>query len=866
LTITSYPERDVRGSKYRKTDLQVHTPASRCYEENGVTPEKIVDRAIQQGLEIIAITDHNTTSFVDRVCDAAKGKSLHVFPGVEITSAGGHVLAIFERDRSLKEIDDLLARVGILADMRGKKDAIGKDAETVVQEIHALGGIAIAAHANSTNGILKNPQGQLRIKLCSMPEMSALEFTSRDDVEKFSNGLVPGYPKKACVQGSDAHQLAQIGRRFTYLKMDIVALNGIAQALLDHEVKVKFAWDSIAINTPRITTLTLSRGFFSGTSFAFHPHLNCLVGGKGTGKSTVIELLRYCFDDIAPFDDIREDTLGKALSLVGEGATVRVECVDEFGHEFSIEREVSENHDAQVVCRDSAGEVSGLPFRPLFFSQGEIVRVASSKLAQMSLIDAYLDVSEFNDAESSAIAQLEKNAMDRAQVEEKLTKLESELMDPKTGMKVTTADVKNFEQALKEPILKEFPKWEGGKRFVDGRLSSLDRVANAMDEAINAVDIDDLFDVALPRDTPEATALEGLDKLPDDAAELLKQVAATLHQAMKDLKSRAQKQAKQWESEYSKRRKQYEQVVAATVEKSVAALDNKLRKAKRHLETLTKAEKDLERLRSKVASLKTARAAAVADLRTARRARFERRDEVAKRWEQQLRGKVRVVITHLGGRDEYARFLKELLKGSYVHDKDVRSLVSGLDPWTLGELVQARDESRLAGVGIPPETAKKVAEFLSQKPQELLALDSVELRDQPEITFEVQPASFKPLNALSVGGKGTVVMLLAMVEGNAPLLIDQPEDSLDTLFIYEQIVKKVRDQKELRQFVFATHNPNVLVSADADLSFVLEATADAGTVRSHGGIDRKDTNELLVLHLEGGDTAFKVRGMKYRRA
>jgi hypothetical protein len=108
-------------------------------------------------------------------------------------------------------------------------------------------------------------------------------------------------------------------------------------------------------------------------------------------------------------------------------------------------------------------------------------------------------------------------------------------------------------------------------------------------------------------------------------------------------------------------------------------------------------------------------------------------------------------------------------------------------------------------------------------------------------------------------------MLLAMIEGNAPLIIDQPEDSLDTLFIYEQIVKKVREQKETRQFIFATHNPNVLVSADADLSFVLEATADRGAVKSHGGIDRKDTNELLLLHLEGGDAAFKARGSKYRR-
>src|SRR2546425_10647549 len=127
----------MRGAKYRKVDLQIHTPASKCYEQPGATAQQIVEAAIKQGMEIIAITDHNTTEFVDKVRDAAKGTPLHVFPGVEITSAGGHILAIFDRDRPLKELDDLLPRVGIMTDMRGKKEAIGQDAEAVIMEIEA---------------------------------------------------------------------------------------------------------------------------------------------------------------------------------------------------------------------------------------------------------------------------------------------------------------------------------------------------------------------------------------------------------------------------------------------------------------------------------------------------------------------------------------------------------------------------------------------------------------------------------------------------------------------------------------------------------------------------------------------------------
>ena len=122
---------------------------------------------------------------------------------------------------------------------------------------------------------------------------------------------------------------------------------------------------------------------------------------------------------------------------------------------------------------------------------------------------------------------------------------------------------------------------------------------------------------------------------------------------------------------------------------------------------------------------------------------------------------------------------------------------------------------------------------------------------------------YKPLNELSVGTKSTVILLLAMIEGKAPLVIDQPEDSLDTEFIYNEIVYRLRNDKESRQFVFTSHNANVVVAGETELAYVLSATSDRGTIKSSGGIDRSDTNRLMLLHLEGGAEAFKLRAQKY---
>jgi ABC-type Na+ transport system ATPase subunit NatA len=115
-----------------------------------------------------------------------------------------------------------------------------------------------------------------------------------------------------------------------------------------------------------------------------------------------------------------------------------------------------------------------------------------------------------------------------------------------------------------------------------------------------------------------------------------------------------------------------------------------------------------------------------------------------------------------------------------------------------------------------------------------------------------------------VGQKATVIISLALIEGDSPLVIDQPEEPLDTLAITDPVVGTLRSQKETRQFIFTTHNANVAVGADAELNIVLEAGADKGAIVSLGGVDHEDTNNLLVLHLEGGPDAIDRRVKKYR--
>lgn len=149
---------DEKGARYFKADLHTHSPASRDFEDRKATPEDFVKAALNNGLEIIALTDHNSADWVDLVRGAAKRTPLYVFPGTEVSTPTCHILAIFDRDAPKSKLDDFLSSVGVTTDKRGKEDALSESAELVLAKIEKLGGIAIAAHANSTNGLLQEAQ------------------------------------------------------------------------------------------------------------------------------------------------------------------------------------------------------------------------------------------------------------------------------------------------------------------------------------------------------------------------------------------------------------------------------------------------------------------------------------------------------------------------------------------------------------------------------------------------------------------------------------------------------------------------------------------------------------------------------------
>ena len=135
--------------------------------------------------------------------------------------------------------------------------------------------------------------------------------------------------------------------------------------------------------------------------------------------------------------------------------------------------------------------------------------------------------------------------------------------------------------------------------------------------------------------------------------------------------------------------------------------------------------------------------------------------------------------------------------------------------------------------------------------------------DVPTIKFRKGSNHYDPLNELSVGQKCTALLIIALCDGSMPVVIDQPEDALDVISVWEDIAKKLRRGKNSRQFILTTHNSSVAVSADSDQFIVLEAGATSGKMVAAGAIDREDVREAVIKHLEGGQEPYKLRARKY---
>jgi len=229
---------------WRRVDLHLHTPASRDYQETGVSPLDILRRAEERGLEIVAFTDHNSVrgyaemwreiedlellEYLERLQPAEDARlreyrrllsAIRLLPGFEFTATFGfHILAIFPEQTSVRLMEHLLLLLGVPEERFGSGEVgATSDVLRAYETLADHGALVIGAHVNSTHGIAMQGLrfgGQTKIAYTQDPHLHALEVTDlavgphRRSTARFFSGTKAEYARRMhCIQGSDAHRL-----------------------------------------------------------------------------------------------------------------------------------------------------------------------------------------------------------------------------------------------------------------------------------------------------------------------------------------------------------------------------------------------------------------------------------------------------------------------------------------------------------------------------------------------------------------------------------------------------------------------------------------------------------------------------------
>lgn len=881
------------GLHFYKLDLHVHTPASRCYLEKTQTAEQIIQAALDMGLHGIAITDHNNAAWIDQMKSAAADKDLVIFPGVEISLELGHLVAIFDPSATQKDVEGLLGKLDIKPDEFGKSETVcTKSVYEVVETIHSRGGLAVLAHIDQPKGIFNDnikikEDGSINVPA---PLMKIIDEAQYDAVECASGKFPAGFDeahhikrKPAYYQASDnpdpqepsKHSATGIGSRHSWFKLDQVDIEGLRQCFADPEVRIQLMGMHKGNGYSKIIGMKIGpTGFLRNQSFDFHEGLNCLIGGKGVGKSLAIEILRFALDQAPSDENLLEDHIKKLEKRLEVGNPVEVvyQLVD--GTQYQIRRIFegrvsprSKVTDSRLTCvnlstmEEYEGDITRL-FPILAYSQTEVIKIAEDKNAQLQLMDRFIDTRQTEAEITDIRARLSSND---ATLHEAIH-ARGRLDNCQREIRTLTEQIEAINRSLANPLFDAVKTVEKKKEAFEAKISYVDELTEKVREW--QIELGNFSLADLSDDLANDPVLNEQQASAGQAKSILSQALATSIPQLIAVKEDINKSFADWIPEFNKVSEAYNALLKE-IGGDREAKERERKRLEKQLATQEKEEHDCRALSENLAGLLINRNSYLDQLERAYRRKYDIRKEKYDELTKLSDDKLQLVLNHAADRTDYENNLSELLRGGQNAPSvaDRAKIAENILPKRFVQLVLDRNDAHLAAEsGLTETWARRVIEkaWSTDDFTRVLALQhNCFPADVPSIRFRKEGGVYDDLTELSLGQKCTALLIIALCDGTMPVVIDQPEDALDIISVWEDIAKKLRRGKNSRQFILTTHNSSVAVASDSDQFIVLKAGAMSGRIVASGAIDRPDVKKAVIDHLEGGEDPYVLRSKKY---
>lgn len=881
------------GAQFYKCALQVN-PYSYAQQYRGQKLEfdeagyarALVEKAVALDIKVIAVTDHNDVNGVGAICSAAEERNIVVFPGFELTAREGiHVLCLYAPTTSIQQLSRYLGEFGV-RDTNQSSNPCATSFSDVLARVRDQGGVTIAAHVTQEKGLLRALQGQAGIMawrdehLLAVQIPGAIKDLPNEDkkiVQNRNRDYARKYPPEpnqalavlnakdiACPDDLDDPSAT------SSIKMSEISIEGLRQAFLDPGSRIRLNSDPIPEKHSELVEIAWQGGFLGGAAVRFNPNLNVLVGGRGAGKSTVVESLRYVLGLEPLGEEARSVHAGILKHVLRNGTKISLLVRDyrPILREYRIERTIPN----PPILRDAeTDEVLHIKTEDIFsgvevYGQHEISELTKSPEKLTRLLGRFV---ERNDSAlhrkrnlrrelQRSRGRLLETRRELGQIEERLAAL--------PGLEQT---LKRYQEAGLERDLKEQSLLVREERILKTIPERLQPFRTCLEDLREELPIDRVFLSpraleGLPGKEILASAdqvLEQLDAEIDGVAQALDAALTKAYQGIQGVQERFEARRVTVQSAYEKKLRDLQK----------SRIDGeefiRLRRRIEELRPLKERQMALERTE---AEYRNHRRSLLAEWEDTKAEEFQALERAGKRVTRKLKGRVRVRVEFGGNREPLFQLLRDTIGGRLSEAISTLGQADSLSPGAVVQACRQGADALVDEFRIPGAQAERLARASDET---LMQLEEIDLPSTTEIELNTasqdKPESWQALSRLSTGQKATAVLLLLLLESDAPLIVDQPEDDLDNHFITEGVVPRMREEKRRRQFLFSTHNANIPVLGDAELIVGLNASGDAeqGTAKidpKHiGSIDARPVRKLVEELLEGGEDAFERRRRKY---
>lgn len=884
-------EEDVSsGAKFVRADLHIHSfgeDGSFDVKDATMTPENIVDTAIAKDIPVIAITDHNEIGNVRVAIKHAKAKGILVIPGIEVTTTQGHLLVYFET------FDDLRTFHGRLT-IDPNKERCSQGITECLTLAEQNNGIGILAHIEIDSGFEKsiNRFGREMDAILTHRNLYALEIARKESAEFYTDS--DGEPDRraliakrrevldleseyqlAKVMSSDSHSLARLGtnadgeNKLTRIKLDEPTFHSFKVALMSANSRIRLE-GLIPEKTPRFKEMRLDGGLLHNQIVKFSPNLTCIIGGRGAGKSTLLQALQECSGNTGGANVVDSEVWPQKISLIYE---------DETGREIEL---VREKNSCVQNLRDSANGITVIPIEG--YGQGETAETIQHSDKNPKVLIDFLD----------RFIDLRSLRMEEAEVRQLLIDNQSDLRRLRTEVSLigetqkTKSNLDEKIRQLKKDQVEELVSLQTGlikeRELRIMLLADVRKLAKNYEHALSDTSILDEFneiegsDIVVGKDQ-----FERVKSLVTEFGEIVAAKSSELNVELEKKIFDLHDQIKAWSEKESTIQKEIDDRKAELEGRGIPfdlGLINQLAKDQVHYSARLKGLlRQVEELRVKTADregLLKRRKSSMDKIYYSRQAFATIVNENLKHtvedflvtvkyksgafspeFEDRIKGLMQWKTARVPKAEKLSRSVSPLAFAAEVKGGRLTSLKTILDD----EGGRVFEDSEIANIRTTVFTNEYYEDFETLKFDDLPSITVTKMVDDGSGTLK---AITKSLFQLSLGQQQAILLaILLQSKSSAPLVIDQPEDNLDSEFIYKTIVANLRRIKESRQVIVVSHNANIAVLGDAELIVPLKSTNVRSTIIERGSIDKKATRKLCCEILEGGERAFVQRKKIY---